>query len=786
MPPNQKDNPFFFEADLDVDNLTKALSKGEKAYLAMADGMGSLTDALEDHSRKEDEAAKKAKKHAQDEEKRANKRSFFARGRKKMSKGFLGILRREKDAAGGLGISLKALGGLIGGATILGLIGKAVSSYLTFHRQIASLNTTLSGTPRLMNVAAGAVQGLTGYLDLSREELVQIAKSLNVVALEVDKLPGSRKIFRGIMMDTVHLAKSMDVSAQSVSDLYSTFLRVYKLPHHSLRGISASMKFIQEQTGISGEELMTFGKSLRTILAQMIGATGKTKAQATKDLLAMAGVFKKAGVDATQMSSIFAQAMDKNSDAGQKFLQFIGPAMGKSSDEIRKMLQEGKFLDVAGGLSEALRRAGPKAIQEYQSYYGELTGLGVADMLALSKLTTKNFKDFAKQNDLAAKKQALHRKRAMRLQHSLSRMWNTMKRAFEKLWLSVGRILTNLVAKIAKFMIPKIIAAVKWLDQWFNRFSRGGGAQFNKWIEQAWQWMRKHLWPALKDIGKLIAWVAKKVKEGIEWWNTLTGTEKKIVAWAAAIGIALAALSGPGSAIVLLVAAVVAAKKAIDELYEADFRMLREKKRWMDRTHKAWMKEQFGRKQLEATFRSGFDVKATGDKKQIVAKLASYMKQGLITSEGKVGPAAEKLWRAGTEAGDRAHAQKVLTAALKKMTSQAAFGRQHGLKAEHGYSGLTGPEALRLAAKAAGASIPSPKKVAPTPVPKSATQKTAPGTVPTPTVEPPPPPVINVKADSKTRNMLLEAIRRQLETMHQASTIRRAGAGGSAAKGALG
>lgn len=786
MPPTeQQDNPFFFSADVDVDNLKNSLSKAEKMYLAMAAGMSKMVEGLEDLSKKEEEAGKKSKKQAGDEEKRSNKRSFFARARGKMSKGFLGILKREKGAADGLGISLKSLGGLIGGATIIGLIGKAVSSYLKFYTQIAQLNTTLSGTPRLMNVAAGAVQGLTGYLNLGRDELVQVAKSLNVVALEVDKLPGSRKIFRGIFMDTIHLAKSMDVSSQSVADLYTTFLRVYKLPHHSLRGIAASMKFIQEQTGISGEELLSFGKSLDKILAQMIGVSGKGKAKVTQDLMAMAGVLKKAGVDPKEILGVMQQATDITNEQGQKFLAFISEGTGKTAEDIRQMILKGKVLDVAGMLGERLKKVGKRTLVDYQRFYGEQTGVGIASMLRMRNISTKQLKAFAKAADEQAKKRALHTKRAQALQHSLLTAWNALKRAFEKLWLAIGKRLTEFIARVSGPVIKAITGWVNWItspqggqaiEDWFGRVVQGA--------KNVWKWIKAKVVPIFQWLGEKIAWVWKK-------WDGLSATTKK---WLLIGGgllllfgkfVPLIAVMGSKVAIVVagLTALYVGAKKVAD---------------WIDKEQTKRIKATSQAKVTSSSITQAMGAGKAGRmgfvKGEMFGKEAKAGKT-LVTPGGKVN--VKELQRRAMELIPTPMGWDLMPDALKRkfvLQPRAALVEQwrQGLNAVLGQTDMKAIRASRardLALLKGGArGVAAKKPVAAKPAtPVSAVKaKVGVAVPPTPAVEPPAPPVITVKADSKTRNMLLAEIREILKGMQQQNAIRRAHPATAAVKGALG
>jgi hypothetical protein len=95
------------------------------------------------------------------------------------------------------------------------------------------------------------------------------------------------KAFESLVTDTVNLSKSMNVSTDSVVGLYDQFTRVYGLPHNRLRNISASMKFIQETTSISGQELISFTQNLDGVLSRMINTSDTAKAEVTADMMAI-------------------------------------------------------------------------------------------------------------------------------------------------------------------------------------------------------------------------------------------------------------------------------------------------------------------------------------------------------------------------------------------------------------------------------------------------------------------------------------------------------------------
>jgi len=549
MSPVDPNNPFAFELEVEgEDNLRKALAKGERAYLNFGKSIDKVTDGLQDESEahaKAGQAAKKAAQAAEEateaKEQEAKKLGFFAKLKEKflrrgekadenaakrrggVSKRIRGFFKREKDAADDAGISFGKLAGLIGGATIIGGLVAAARAYLEFDNQIRQLQSTLAGQPRVMNAAASAVQGLTGYLEFSREELIAVTKQMGDLHLVAGNTPKAAQQFRELTMDVLHLSRAMDVGTSSVVDMFDSFKRVYGLPHHRLRGIASSMKFIQEQTGITGEELLTFGKSLEDVLARMRGTTKNTKADVTRDMMAMAGVMKKFGIDAGDaIPSLFSEAMKIDSDKGNEWLAFLQSQTGVAMEDIRSMIEKGDTVTPMTLFIKSLKQQGPEMLRLNESYFTDMTGMSFAHLRKLMDVNEKGLRGFVEQTKKAEKVRNLHEKRAQARQNQLSQMWNNLKRAFERIWLAIGKIVVKVTTKLADFLIPKIMQGISWLEQkfaWFN--SPEGGKAIHEWWDKTIKFFSK--------AGGVIEWVVDKISKAIKWWQGLSTETKTLI-----------------------------------------------------------------------------------------------------------------------------------------------------------------------------------------------------------------------------------------------------------------
>jgi hypothetical protein len=540
-------NPFAFEVEVKENQALKgALTNAEKAYMAFGRGIKRVVKWLKDQEKAHDETGKKTKKNAKElrglsqlteayykgeiksmRAARAEYRRYEKDQRKREKieqriKRPTSIYARLKKSADAAGFSLKRMLGFLGGASIVGTVIGSAKAYLAWQEQILELKSTLGGQPRLFSAASDAVQKYTGYLGMSRGELVSITKQIGELHLVSEKLPNAGKLFRELTLDVIHLSKSMDVSSGSVVDLFDSFLKVYGLPHHRIRGLAASMKFVQEQTGMSGQELISFGKRLDSVLARMRFATKDAKASAVRDLFALTGTLKKFGVDSEAIPSVFSEAMKIDSDRGNDWLAFIQTRTGVGMEKVRKMIEKGDTVTPFSLFIKALKKEGPEALRLNESYYTSMTGMSFAQLTRLMKVNEKSLKGMVDATAKADKLGKLHAKRAQERQHRLSTLWNGFKRVFEKLWLSIGKVVVAASTKLAEFLIPRVGKAVEWLTNKFNWFmSDRGSSEVRKTLASIWDWFNK--------LGAGASWVADKVKMAISWWQGLSTETKTLV-----------------------------------------------------------------------------------------------------------------------------------------------------------------------------------------------------------------------------------------------------------------
>jgi hypothetical protein len=357
------------------------------------------------------------------------------------------------------------------GALVGGVIG-AVRAFFQFDRVVRQLNTTMGDSAAIMHVSSGMVQGLTGYLNLSREEIAAITKQMGDLRITMDP-----RMFRRLTMDTIHLSKSMDVAAGSVIDLFDTFDKVYGLPHHRFRNIAASLKFVQEQSGLTGEEVLSLAKSFEDLLARVTGGAKGAKEAALVEMTAMAGAMKKVGIDIQPLGQQFSEALKEHSEKGALFLSSIVENTGMSMAQVQKRMRAGDMILPLELVVEKLKKLTPEYIRVNEERLEEELGMNFAQMMRLRKLRTQDIRIMVKQAKKEGERATLHKKRALATQAALERVWNSLKRTWERLVLSLGGLFARVMAKAADRAIPLFKRIIGKLGEWVEWVASPAGGK---------------------------------------------------------------------------------------------------------------------------------------------------------------------------------------------------------------------------------------------------------------------------------------------------------------------
>lgn len=514
---DNKDNPFLFEADVDVTHLKDSLSTAEKCYLELAKSINKLTESLDAQKTKHDKAAKSAKDAA----------SVSLKEKTKFTGMITKLFRREKDAADDYGISMKNVLGLIGGATAIGLIGKAMSAYLTFERTILDLNTVMSGNAELMHQSSEVIQEMTGHLDVSREELARMVTQMGELRLIGGVARESSMSVKELTESALYLAKSMDVSTSRVIDFYTEFTKVYKLPHHRLNNIAASMRFIQESTSISGDELITFATGLDDVLTRMTKISGEKVGDVTTDLMAMAGVMKDLGIESRNLPGLFSAALDLDSDQGRDWLAYVTRNTRYTMDQMRDIIEKGDTVTPMKLFIQQMKKDGPEALKMNSKYYTEMTGFSHTELVKLMKVNDEVLDTMI----MGARKAYLegnkHQVDAEKRHNAMLKTWNNFKRVLEDIWLAVGGGIVKALTPMIQTILPAITNWLKDGQGFKNMFKWISDLFKNELIPDL-----KIAWGALKSLGSVLGVVGSGIKSLIDIWSGMPDIEK----WGVAIG----------------------------------------------------------------------------------------------------------------------------------------------------------------------------------------------------------------------------------------------------------
>jgi len=627
------DNPFYFEADVDVSNLRKSLSKAEESYLEMSKAVMKLVDGLEDQSAMHKKAGDDAKKGAGDEERAQKKRWQF------LSKQF----DREKDAVGDLGVTWGKFRDAIGGFAIIGgiaaltaALSKAASAYLEFDSVLRSVDSSIKHQPKLMKAASASISEWRGHLGMSEEDIARVVSGIGQLHIVTGNMPKAAGAFKGLVDQAIFLSKALDVSTETTIEFYRSWIKVYNLPHHRLRNIGSAMKHIQEQTGISGDELMRFGQGLTDLLAKMGKTSKNAKSRITADMMAVAGALTKMGIEPEKMSSMFEEALKLDSAKGAEWMAFITRQTGEGADKIRSMLEAGDVETPMLLFQRALKKLGPRNLKLAESYYSDLFGMSYGQMTRMMEENEDGMKELFTGTRKAYKQGQLHAKRTAELEAPITKAWIDLKNSFMDLWRTIGRGVVGVATKVAKYLFPWIKKATVWVNKWLDSWLSSDKG-ITDWFKNVWTWMKTKIYPVLTDVGKAFKWVGQQIGKLIDWYQGLTGTEKDIVKWAAAIGVALMALSSSLGPIGIAIVGVVAGAKALaDEISEITGQADRMRRTQADIKWNKDMAAKYKGQSAWTDTKSRVLGMTLSGKEGMIAELQRFMAEGIITKEGTV------------------------------------------------------------------------------------------------------------------------------------------------------
>jgi len=696
-------NPFAFSIELEgAEEFKKSLASSEQAYIKFDQAIGYVVDGLKDEGKQLEEVDKQLKRQSktlrsltQLAEAYRNKEiksikvaraeyKKYEKERKELQKverqiENKGFFRKHLEVISDkLQLSRFNVGDLATTISV-GLVGalySAAKAYLEFFKQTASLNATMGDQPKLLKQSIADVQSLTGYLDYSRDEIISVTKAMGDLHMSIADTPRSVQHFRDLKMNVLHLSKAMDVSTHSVIGMFDSFDRVYKLPHHRIRGIASAMKAVQESTSMTGDEVVTFTKSLDDMMSRMRKAGGEAKADVTRDMTTMVAVMKDMGIEVGQeLPSLFAEALKIDSDKGQDWLAFVSRNTGKAIETIRNMLESGDVVTPTKLFIQALKKEGPELLRLNEEYATSMTGMSHSMLTKMMKLEESNIDTVRAKVMKAEKDKDLHEKRAKAQQHRLSMMWNQLHRTLERIWLKIGEGVVRLLEKLGTEKIMRALdKAITWLEEKIAWLCSKDGLDY--------------LGEKFKSVKNFILEVATaiwnfggKIKWLVSEWTKLDESTKSWVKWAAGT-VGLIAVAGKllslfgiiGGKVMLVVGALIAmymaAKRIADWVSKAQADQLEMQRVALDtnRQVNSVLYEEKGGKWIESRGKSRSE--------KIGSMKALMGSQNLFTLEGKINT-AEVAKRAqlayGEDKEGRENYIQEITLELKKIQSAQEF-----------------------------------------------------------------------------------------------------------------
>ena len=480
MPPT---DPFHYKVEVEgIKDLSNAVTKAEAYYDRMANNLNRVSILMEKSGDAFVQSGSKVEKSTKEvaategKTEQASKKSFVSR-----TKNFLATNKYLK-------ILKSSYLSILGVATsISGFLIVAVKKYLSFDNLFRKLNTVFYDSQSAISGAASASRSLAASYGMAYEEGMQIAKLGGELTAFGGITKNLGKVTRDWVIQVGTLSKATDTSTNAIADMFYTMTQLYGLPHSRLKNIGASFAYIQQKTAISGEELASYVKSLDKLFIRLPSMSKRNKEALTVDMMAIGGAVKSAFGDPQEISSMFSEMAHFGSVQGRKALFEIGRLTGKGGEKIREMVLSGNMAGVIKDLGTAFNNMSLQEIQKNSERLSGSIGISYKTIIAMRTVMKDGAAAFDKQlntNRKINKEGKYQQDIAKSLHNWWSKFTMQIDEALAGVIRKVGKLALELSEKLLKWVMPKLIKAVKWLGKWFAspEFTKGL-ARWNYWVE---------------------------------------------------------------------------------------------------------------------------------------------------------------------------------------------------------------------------------------------------------------------------------------------------------------
>lgn len=455
--------------DLELkDDTSQPLSLIEKSfgnfYKKMDKLLGKYTDSVDEFNKETEESLDNQDKGIEKEKETVSWMSKLTKG-----------LKAEGDALEDVGLSWKSITGIIGGATLVGIIATTVKAYLDWSQSIADLNSALATNAKALGLVSNLTQDYSMELGVAEENVKGLMRQGLEFGLLSKMTEESTSNFKDWSKQSLILSKATGLAENTVGELYYTMADLYGLGYRNLRNVGAAFKHVADMSAISSDELAGFLKNLTPIFNRLPDLSGKAKTRVTVDLMAMAGAVSDTWGDPNKMSDMFGSMLDRFNDKGRDMVVQISSLTGQSVEAIRKGLKQGNFVDIMSGMSSELHKMPFERFEEYAHVLAESTGLEYDFLLSLRKQGAeggKQFKDSVSRARVKAREGKAAQDAALKTQTLVTRAMNKIRSAISQVWIVLGEGFTSVGKGPIDWVAEKMVSLAKW----FRRESEEGGS----------------------------------------------------------------------------------------------------------------------------------------------------------------------------------------------------------------------------------------------------------------------------------------------------------------------
>lgn len=393
-----------------------------------------------------------------------------------------------------LGISwgkmIKFLGAVSVGALVLGVVmffKRAAQAAIEFRKEVNQLNEVYQMSTRDAVRVQSTVQGLTGTFGRTRDEVLQLTRSMLDIGLTPKAIKAAGGAFRDTTKDILAFSSATGVGLGEAAEFADQLIRINKIPIQNIRRTAAGFKAIADNARITSSELISLNKQLEPLFTRMAQGSEKSREEFTLNVAALAGELSELGIDGGKAMGDFDDMLNRFSESGVEALNRLSAFTGIGTEQLREMIRENPAT-VFDQVAKSAAKLSPDQL-EFMAQAMKPLNLSFAELNRLAERGRKVQLEQADSFVVAAQKAAEKAAKERALQEAAQKRTEAFTNRLDKLaadWretmeVSGVQILDNIVMPLSEKVIPLLRQLANWTGTKGPRdlidfFSAVGGA----------------------------------------------------------------------------------------------------------------------------------------------------------------------------------------------------------------------------------------------------------------------------------------------------------------------